>query len=260
MTATVHAFPLNVASARGRVPAEEWAVRLDLAACFRIIDHLGWTHLTYNHISARVPGPGHHFLLNPFGFHFREITASSLVKVDLDGRILDGDGRSIDETGFVIHSAIHAARPEATCVLHTHTVAGMGISALECGLLPINMGGMRFYNRVGYHDFEGVSTELDERARIARDLGPHYVLIMRNHGLLTCGRSIAEAFCQMYHLEKACAAQLAAQATGEKLIVPSPAVCERTARQCQRRGQAHGDENWPAYRRLVDDLYPSYRS
>jgi ribulose-5-phosphate 4-epimerase/fuculose-1-phosphate aldolase len=258
MATAVH--KLDIPSVRDRVSAEEWDTRVNLAAAYRLVAIYGWTHLVQNHISARVPGKDEHFLINPYGMLFREITASSLVKIDLDGKIVDETPYKVNEAGFVIHSAVHAARPDLTCVLHTHTEAGMAISALEGGLIPINQGAFRFYNRVAYHDYEGVALDLDERARIARDLGDEKrVMILRNHGLLTAGRTIAEAFVLMYHLEKTCKAQLLAMATGAKLIVPPPETCEHAASQFERGGRITGTLDWPALIREADDADPSYR-
>ncbi|MPY70101.1 MAG: class II aldolase/adducin family protein [Alphaproteobacteria bacterium] len=250
---------LDIPSVRDRVSADEWETRVNLAACYRLVALYGWTHLIQNHVSARVPGAEEHFLINPYGMLFREITASSLVKIDLDGRIVDETPYRVNEAGFVIHSAVHAARPDLHCVLHTHTEAGMAISALEDGLIPINQGAFRFYNRVGYHDYEGVALDLDERARIARDLGDHKVMVLRNHGLLTAGRTIAEAFVLMYHLEKTCKAQLLAMATGARLIQPPPETYEHAAQQFERGGRVTGTLDWPALLREADDADPGYR-
>jgi ribulose-5-phosphate 4-epimerase/fuculose-1-phosphate aldolase len=251
---------LDTPGMRDRVSAEEWETRVNLAACYRLVALYGWTHLVQNHISARVPGEDTHFLINPYGMLFREITASSLVKIDQDGRIVDDSPHTVNAAGFVIHSAVHAARHDLNCVLHTHTEAGMAISALKCGLLPLNQGAFRFHNRVAYHDYEGVALDLDERARIARDLGTRSVMILRNHGLLTAGRTIAEAFVLMYHLEKTCRAQLMAMATGAELIIPPDDVCEHAAAQFERPGRpVTGTLDWPALLREADDADPSFR-
>jgi len=249
---------IGKSSVRDRVSAEEWDTRVNLAAAYRLVALYGWTHLVQNHISARVPGEDQHFLINPYGMLFREITASCLIKIDCDGKIVDDSPYRVNEAGFVIHSAVHAATDDLHCVLHTHTEAGMAISALECGLLPINQGAFRFYNRVAYHDYEGVALDLEERARIVRDLGNKRVIILRNHGLLTAGRTIAEAFVLMYHLEKTCKAQLLAMATGAKLIIPPPDVCEHAASQFERGGRIAGTLDWPALIREADDADPSY--
>lgn len=242
-----------------RMSPEEWQVRVDLAACYRPIAHYDMDDLFATHISARVPGPHDHFLLNPYGLLYTQITASNLVKVDLDGNIVDDTEYSINPAGFVIHSAIHAARADAKCVIHTHTVAGMAVSALEEGLLPITQKSMRFYNRIGYHDYEGVADDLDERARLVRDLGKHNALILRNHGLLTCGPTVARAFFLMRNLEKSCKAQIAAMSTGGRLIKLSPNLMEHAASQFEGGvdGRANG---WPALLKMLDGIDPSYRS
>ena len=260
---TAHAELVEVPRVRDRVSPEEWQTRVDLAACYRLVFHYGWHHLILNHISARVPGDDEHFLLNPYGLMYSEVTASNLVKVDLEGTILDDTPYTINQAGYTIHSAVHGARPDVKCVLHTHTEAGMAISALNCGLLPLNQGALRFYNRVGYHEYEGIALDLDERARIVASLGPHKALILRNHGLLTAGQSIAEAFVLMYHLEKACAAQIAVGATTADSNVytfPPREVCEHAAQQAERNGRDHGAPSWPALVRMMDRLDPSFRN
>ena len=248
-------------SLRDQVSPEEWAARVDLACAYRLVAHHGWTWMIYNHISARVPGHEHQFLLNPFGLHYTEVTASNLVKIDLDGKILDGSPYPINDAGFTIHSAIHGARHDVAAVLHTHTEAGAAVSALDAGLLPFSQDALIFYNRIAYHDFEGIALDLDERSRLVADLGPHYAMILRNHGLLTCGRTIAEAFLFMYQLERVCRSQLAMMAAGGKVRLPPPEVCEKTALQygCNR-GQPAGADEWPHWVRMMDRLDPSYRS
>lgn len=248
-------------SLRGKVSPEEWAQRVDLAAAYRLVDHFGWTTMIYNHISARVPGQEGAFLINPFGLAYREVTASNLVKIDIKGRKLDDSPYSINEAGFTIHSAVHAAREDLAAVAHTHTEAGTALSCLECGLLPLNQDSLIFYDRVGYHDFEGIALDLDERERLVKDLGSHYAMIMRSHGLLTCGRTVAEAMVLMYMLERAARAQLQAMATGAKLNRVAPQICEKTARQFNiNNGGSCGDNEWPAWVRLADSLDPSYRN
>src|SRR5215510_6967217 len=202
------------ASAATAMSQAEWQMRIDLAACYRLVAHYEMDDMFSTHISARVPGPETHFLLNPYGVLFEQVTASDLVKVDLDGNIVQDTPYSINSAGFVIHSAVHAARPDAKCVLHTHTVAGMAVASLEEGLLPLTQKSMRFYNRIGYHDYEGVADDLDERTRIVASLGTHNALILRNHGLITCGKTVAQAFLLMRNLEKSCKAQIAAMSTG----------------------------------------------
>jgi ribulose-5-phosphate 4-epimerase/fuculose-1-phosphate aldolase len=202
----------------------EWALRVQLAGAYRVAHELGWSELIYTHISVRVPGPEHHFLINPYGLRFDEVTASTLVKVNADGETVLQHGYSANKAGFIIHSAIHMAREDAQCVWHMHTLAGMAVSAQEDGLLPAHMYSHNFWNRLSYHDFEGPSMRLDERSRLVRSLGSQSALILRNHGLLTIGRTIPEAFIRFWRLNRACEIQLAAQAA--KLRVPSPEVCE----------------------------------
>lgn len=249
-------------SLRGRVSEEEWQVRVDLAAAYRLAHLYGWTTtLIYNHISARIPGPEHHFLLNPFGLRWDEVTASNLVKIDLDGNILDDTPHGINKAGYTIHSAIHGAREDAMCVIHTHTEAGMAVSSLEDGLLFTNQDAMMFYGRVAYHDFEGIALDLSERERLVADLGAEETLILRNHGLLTTGGSVAEAWVRMYFLEKTCSAQLAllsaAAASGQKIRFPSKEVCEHTAQQYENGDM--GPREWPALLRQLDDVTTDYQ-
>lgn len=248
---------LKMPSVKGRVTAEEWQARVDLACAYRLVAHHGWTHTIYNHISMRVPGEPGHFLINPLGYHYEELTASSLVKIDHDAKVVDGTNREVIQAGFVIHSAIHDARPDVQCVLHTHTEAGMGVSAQACGLLPLSMSACTFYNRIAYHDYEGITLDTEEQPRLVANLGPnHRAMILRNHGLLTCGRTIGEAFVLMYELEKACRSQIMAQAGG-KLVVAPHEVAEKSATQSSRNNL--GDRPWPAFVRMMDRRDPSYR-
>lgn len=238
----------------------EHAVRIDLAAAYRLLAKFGMTDLIYTHISARVPGTHEQFLINPYGWLFDEITASSLVKIDLDGNIVDAPENGVNQAGFVIHSAVHAARSDVECVVHTHTKAGMAVAASRAGLLPVNQISMQFYDRVAYHDYEGISLELDERERLVADLGRHDAMILRNHGLLTASTSIASAFSLMFYLNRACEIQLAAQAMGE-LVLPSPAICEHTAQQFeQSHSETIGNEReWSALLRILDRDDTGYR-
>jgi ribulose-5-phosphate 4-epimerase/fuculose-1-phosphate aldolase len=210
---------------RSNLSRVEWDLRVQLAAAYRIADHLGWSELIYTHISARVPGPEHHFLINPYGLRFDEVTASSLVKVDLGGNPVGRHTHTANQAGFVIHSAIHIARPDAACVWHLHTLAGMAVSAQDEGLQPVHMYSHNFWQRLSYHDFEGPSMRLDERERLVKSLGAsNRALILRNHGLLALGETIPEAFIRFWRLNRACEIQLAAQAA--KLRLPSQKVCE----------------------------------
>jgi ribulose-5-phosphate 4-epimerase/fuculose-1-phosphate aldolase len=246
----------------------EQTLRQELAACYRLVAHFRMSDLIFTHISLRVPGPEHHFLINPYGLLFDEITASSLVKIDLHGQPVEATPYPVNPAGFVIHSAIHAAREDAHCVLHTHTRAGCAVAALECGLLPVNQMSMEFHGKVAYHDYEGIALDLDEQQRLVADLGDRPVMILRNHGLLTTGRSVAEAFLRMYYLEKACEIQLAAQSAGQ-LIMPPAAVCERTEQQFNAplKGLKQGELSdpdavglaWGALLRMLERVAPGYR-
>jgi ribulose-5-phosphate 4-epimerase/fuculose-1-phosphate aldolase len=253
---------------RQRVAPEEWEARVNLAACYRLHAHYGWTDLIYTHISARVPGPYEHYLLNPFGFMFDEITASSLVKVDLEGNIIDPTPHKTHRAGFIIHSAVHAARPDVGCVIHSHTRAGMAVSTMKCGVLPLSQHANLFYGRIAYHDSEGFALDTDERQRIANDLGDKMVMILRNHGTLVAGTTVAEAFSAMWHLEKALRAQVDALASGKELTVTSKEVAEQTARLAFTRqridqyadGQSPlGRLEWPALLRMLDRIDSSFR-
>ena len=199
-------YSTDFSSLKGKVPDEEWQTRLELAACYRLVDKYGMTDLIYNHITARIPGSKDHLLINLYGLLYKEITASSLVKIHVDGDIVwkpDTD-YDINKSGYVIHGAIHKARPDVACVLHTHTRAGMAVASMQCCLLPLSQTSIRFHGHIGYHDYEGPAIDVAERERIVRDLGSHDALIMRNHGLLTCGATIQQAFNTMYQLEMSC--------------------------------------------------------
>lgn len=252
---------------RGEVGEAEWQARVELAACYRLVDVFGMTDLIYNHITSRIPGT-EYLLINLYGLLYREITASSLVKIDAEGNIVwkpDTD-YGINRSGFVIHGAIHKARPDVKCVLHTHTRAGQAVSVLKCGLLPLNQTAIRFHGHIGYHDYEGPAVDLAERERIVGALGPHNALILRSHGLLTCGPSVPEAFNTMYQLEMACRAQVDAMAGNAELIVPPDEVLARTAHLYRpETRRPYGVLEWPAMLRLLDaeekqSGYPSYRS
>ncbi len=251
---------VSKAALQQRGTAEEWDARVNLAACYRLAAHYRMTDLIYTHISARVPGPEHHFLINAFGQTWDEICASTLVKVTLEGEIVeDPAGYGINRAGYVIHSAVHRARPEVTCVMHTHTAAGIAVSAQEQGLLPISQHAMRFTGNLGYHDYEGLALELDEQARLVRDLGSHKAMILRNHGLLTCGESIPETFDYMYYLERACQTQVTALAGGAKLRIPAPEVAAKTAAQFKALPYKPKRPEWKALLRMLDRTEPSYK-
>ena len=245
-----------VLAPKSSVSPAEWALRVQLAGAYRVADHLGWAELIYTHISARVPGPEHHFLINPYGLRFDEVTASSLVKVNHHGETVGQQEYSANKAGFIIHSAIHMARDDAQCVWHMHTLPGMPVSAQEDGLLPVHMYSHNFWNRLSYHDFEGPSMRLDERNRLVKSLGSQSSLILRNHGLLTLGRTIAEAFIRFWRLNRACEIQLAAQAA--KLRLPSPEVCEASFQMGEEflTDQADlGQLEFDSILRKLDDSY-----
>jgi ribulose-5-phosphate 4-epimerase/fuculose-1-phosphate aldolase len=250
---------------RREAGATEAQLRQELAAVYRLVAHYRMTDLVFTHISVRLPGEEDHFLINPYGLFFDEITASSLVRIDLDGNIIGDALHRVNPAGFVIHSAIHAARDDAKCVLHTHTLAGCAVAASASGLLPVNQISMEFFNRVGYHDYEGVALNLDEQKRLVADLAGHDALILRNHGLLTVGATPARAFLRMYYLNKACEIQVAAARTGE-LVLPDPRISEHAAQQLT--GGASEDDYtddlgydlaWAAMLRMLDRTQPDYR-
>jgi len=261
---------MNAVSAREPAPRgidpAEWDARVKLAACYRMVAKLGMDDLIYNHISLRVPGHDDQFLINPYGLLFDEITASSLVKIDTKGNKLDDTPQGVNVAAFVIHAAIHTSNHDAACVLHTHSDASVAVSGQEKGLLPLSQFAMRFYDRQAFHDYEGVAIDLDEQARLVRDLGPHKVMLMRNHGILTTGRTPGEAFMLLYYFERAARIQLqmqAAAAAGATLVMPSHEVCEKAARQfweLQGDIRVPGEREWPALMRQLDRIDPSYRN
>jgi len=245
---------------RNAVSQEEWNLRVELAACYRLVALFGWDDLIFTHISARLPGPEHAFLINPYGFLFREITASSLVKVDLEGRKLMPSPHEVNPAGFTIHSAIHAAREDAQCVLHVHSVNGVAVSAQEAGVLPLSQHSIFVLSSLAYHDYEGVALEADEKPRLVRDLGSKRFLMLRNHGLLTVGRSVAEAFVAMYFFEATCMMQVRAQAGGGKLRhIPQRIVDGAEAQWKAVTHGAGGGLAWPALLRRLDAQLPGYR-
>lgn len=245
------------------VSAEEWQARTDCAALYRLIALEGWDDLIFTHISVRVPGPDHHFLINPYGFLFEEITASSLVKVDLDGNVVQETDRFINPAGFTIHSAIHMAREDAMCVIHLHTDDGVAVSAMKDGLLPISQTGMIAMNDIAYHDYEGVALDHDERQRIVADMGEKSLLMLRNHGTLAVGRSAAEAFLRIFFLERACAMQVRALAGGRDQVVECGASVQQVVKE-----QSNPDAlkfasellAWPALLRRLDRTCPDYKT
>lgn len=252
---------ISASALRQRVTADEWQARVDLAACYRLAAHFRMTDLIYTHISARVPGPDHHFLINGFGLTWDEITASNLVKVTLDGDVVeDPTGSGINRAGYVIHSAVHRARPDVECVMHTHTRAGIAVSAQEQGLLPLSQHAMRFSGNLAYHDYEGLALELEEQGRLTRDLGTHKAMILRNHGLLACGASVAEAFDLMYYLERACDIQIAALSGSSTPRVVRPEVAAKVAHQFRTLPYKAKKTEWNALLRMLDRTDPTYRN
>ena len=255
----------SAASVRNRVSDEEWKVRVDLAACYRLIARYGMTDLIYNHITAKLPSGNGHFLINPFGLLYSEITASCFYTLDLDGNVVDKpEGEfgtfPVNRAGFAIHSAIHGARPDLGCVIHTHTRAGMAVSALKDGILPLTQVAMRFYNAVGFHDYEEPTVDDSERSRIARDIGQHSVLILRNHGLIACGPTVADAWNLMYWLESACKVQMDVLATGREVSVPSHELATAMAKRYGPNGKLKlAPIEWPAMLRQLDRDDQSYR-
>lgn len=247
-------------SVRANVSEDEWQVRVDLAACYRLIAMYGWDDLVFTHISARVPGPDEHFLINAYGLLFEEMTASSLVKVDLDGNIVMDTPYIINPAGFTIHSAVHAARKDAGCVLHTHTRAGVAVSAQANGLRPISQISLFPFASLAYHDYEGIALNEDEKPRLVADLGDSNFMILRNHGLLTVGATIPDTFLFMYALETACQTQLAAQSGGVELIEVNPAIVGGIKAQIDLVLKGMGGElAWPGLLRKLDRRDPSFR-
>lgn len=247
-------------SASGRYSAEEWQVRLDLAAAYRLVAHFGWDDLVFTHISARVPGASDQFLINPYGMMFDEITASSLVKIDEHGHKIEDTAWPVNPAGFTIHSAIHQARPEVQCVLHTHTPNGIAVSAQKNGVLPISQQSIFVMANLSYHDYEGVALREDEKPRLVADLGRNSYLMLRNHGLLTVGTSIAEAFQAMYIFETVCAIQVRAQSGGGELIEIDPSILATGMQQAKEVTLSQGANLvWPALLRRLDRLDPGYR-
>ena len=252
---------MNVAvkSVKSLVSAEEWKMRVDLAACYRLVAHYHWDDLIFTHISAKIPGPEHHFLINPYGMFFDEITASSLVKVDSEGNKVMDSPYETNPAGFVIHSAIHAAREDAKCVLHTHTLNGVAVSAQKEGLLPISQQSIYPLSSIAYHDYEGPALRDDEKPRLVKNLGDRKSLILRNHGLLTVGETVADAFLHMYILEAACAVQIRAQGSPSGLIEIDPRIiagAQAAAKQVTRGAGA--SLVWPGLLRKLDRSNPGY--
>ncbi|MDD0837371.1 class II aldolase/adducin family protein [Curvibacter sp. HBC61] len=255
---------MNIPSLKNQVSAEEWQLRVDLAACYRLVAAYGWSDLVFTHISAKLPpsvaGDEHQFLINPYGLMFDEITASSLVKVDMQCNKLHDSPFPVNPAGFVIHSAVHEARPEAGCVLHTHTRAGIAVSAQKTGILPISQQSTFVLSSLAYHDYEGVAIRDDEKARLQADLGKANYLVLRNHGLLTVGRSIAEAFLSMYTFENTCRIQVDALAGGLDLVSVDPQILNGVAHAMKvQTGGIGGAFVWPSLLRKLERLDPGYK-
>ena len=250
---------MKIPSLKEVVSAEEWQLRVDLAAAYRLVAAYGWSDLIFTHISARVPGPEHHFLINPYGLMFDEITASSLIKIDQNANKLSDSPYPVNPAGFTIHSCIHEVRDDAGCVLHTHSRAGVGVSAQKGGLLPISQQSTIILNSIAYHDYEGIALYADEKPRLQASLGKANNLILRNHGLLTVGSTIPEAFLSMYVLETACRIQIDAQAGGEVILIgPAPMEANKNAMKMATAGQSAANLAWPALLRKLDRQNPGY--
>jgi ribulose-5-phosphate 4-epimerase/fuculose-1-phosphate aldolase len=245
---------------RQRVSAQEWETRVDLAAAYRLVAHYGWDDLIFTHLSARGPGPEHHFLINPYGMLFEEITASSLVKIDLDGKIIEETPYFVNPAGFTIHSAIHEARENALCVMHLHTTAGVAVSAQERGLLPLNQTAMLLVGDLAYHEYEGVALDHDERPRLVADLGEKSLMLLRNHGTLAVGPSVRSAFLSMYFLERACATQVATLAGNPEIHWAKPEVVALVQRQAAYGREMLDTLAWTPLIRMLDRIDPSYRT
>ena len=252
---------LHIPSLKNRVSPEEWQLRIDLAAAYRLVAMFKWDDLVFTHISARLPGPEHHFLINPYGLMFDEITASSLVKIDLRGEKLEPSPFPVNPAGFTIHGAIHEARDDARCVLHTHTLNGIAVSAQRGGVLPISQQSIFVLGSLGYHDYEGVALRADEKPRLVRDLGAHRFLMLRNHGLLTVDASVADAFLDMYLFETVCTIQVRAQAGGGALIPVDPRIIDSAMEQARQATLGSGAAlTWPGLLRRLDRTDTSYRN
>lgn len=246
-------------SADSTISSAEWQVRQDLAACYRLCALKHWDDLIYTHISASVPDEPGHFLLNPFGHRFDEVCASNLVKIDGQGRIVGNSPYRVNASGFAIHGAVHAARPDAVCVMHLHNVNAVAVSALADGLLPLSQHALRFYEQIAYHDYEGLALTPAEQQRMVELLGQLPAMLLRNHGSLVCGRTVAEAYVLMDTLDKACEIQLKAHAGGGRLNLPPPEICSKTRDQLLGDGGPEGLLEWPALLRRLDAIDPSYQ-
>lgn len=252
-------------SVRDHVSSEEWEARVNLAACYRLIDYYGMSDHISNHVTVRVPGTLNEFLINPYGVLYDQMTASCMIRIDLDGNVLFNPsvGYEVNRSGFIIHGAIHAARHDVDCIIHTHTLTGMTVASMQCGLLPIAQMSMRWMKGVTYHDYESI-VNLDERSRMVRDLGDNNVMILRNHGLLTCGASIPECFNRMFWLKRACDLQVMFLSCNQQMTRLSDEVIEKTWAAYQPGGSRHQQQKqglveWPSLLHKLDTIDPSYR-
>lgn len=257
---------LSDATVTNKHSSEEWRLRVELAACYRLVHHFGMTDLVYNHITVRLPAePGQPdvFLINEWGLDYSEIKASNLIRADVDGNVLESGERQFNPAGFVIHSAIHAARADINCIVHTHSLAGCAVSSLAEGLVPLDLQSLQFHNRVAYHELEGITVDLSERERLVHSLGDMNIMILRNHGLLAAGRSVGEAFRRIYYLERACKLQLEVMQTGRAIHQPSAQVAEHTARQYEVGVANQGTIDpieWRAMLRLMELEQPDFKT
>ncbi len=250
---------VGIGSLKGQVSEEEWETRVDLAACYRLLAHFDMTDMIFTHVTARVPGPDHHLLINPYGFFFEDVTASGLVKFDLDGNVIGDSPYTINPVGFTFHTALHAARQDVTCVIHTHSPYSVAVSALEGGLLPLTQSALRFHGKVGYHDYEGLAPSGDELGRVAADIGDKRVLVLRNHGIITAGRTIPEAFHLAHYFEQCCRTQIEVMATGAAIQTLPDHVIEHGAAQFDAiySKVMPGEREWPTLVRIVEREDPS---
>ncbi|MDG1486004.1 MAG: class II aldolase/adducin family protein [Porticoccaceae bacterium] len=239
----------------------ERQLRLQLAACYRIFDYMGWSEMIYNHITVKVPGDEHHFLINPYGLHYKEVTASNLVKVDIEGNIVEDTEYRVNPAGIVIHTAIHAARPDVQCIAHTHTNAGMAVACTEEGLRTDNFYSALLHNQIAYHDFEGITVNDDEKPRLIANLGDKSLMILRNHGLLAGGRTIPEAFQNLWAMERACQVQVTTDSTGRPNIPVGPEILAKSEQlmAMQAMGGPSGELEFKALTRLIEKIDPSYK-
>ncbi|GEQ98133.1 class II aldolase [Iodidimonas gelatinilytica] len=259
---TVQSHPANDqgTTLREKVGEVEWQARVDLAAAYRLVAHFGWDELIFTHLTLRIPGPEHHFLINPLGLFFEEITASSLVKVGLDGQKVIESPYAVNPAGFTIHSAIHQGCEDAKAVLHVHTVAGTAVASQRDGLLPLTQDALTQWGDIAYHDYEGLALEEGEKARLVADMGMAHSMILRNHGLLTIGETIGEAFLRLFFLQRACEMQIAAQSGGAPLIMLDDAMGQRVFAQANSGFEKPAALNWAALLRKADRLDPTYKS